>query len=208
MSKLTKFLLGIMAVGLVVGFIGISDAIKLWKGDINDIEEIGVGDLEAGDMYEGEIIDAYDIIAEETTTQTYGFVPVNKSVTPYYFVELDNCYVVIDVTSEKQKEAFEKLMDQTWDYLDEKTDEKPDPVEVSTTAIKMPDKVKEFLKDYCDESGMSSEEYAKFVEDTCCLKTIAYKNTKMAPLIGFGVAILCIIILVIKKAMSPKIVNL
>ena len=158
MSKLTKFLLGIMAVGLVVGFIGLSDAIKLWKGDINDIEDISVGDLKAGDMYEGEIIDAYDIIAEETTTQTYGFVPVNKSVTPYYFVELDNCYVVIDVTSEKQKEAFEKLMDQTWDYLDEKTDEKPDPVEISTTAIKMPDKVKEFLKDYCDESGMSSED--------------------------------------------------
>ena len=208
MSKLTKILLVIMVMGLIVGGIGVPDALKLWKNDINEVESIKVGELTAGEMYEGEITNAYDVIAVETTTQSYGFVPVSKTETPYYLVMLENCYVVIDVPAAKDKEKFETLMDQTWDYLDEKTDDRPTPVKVSTTAIKMPDKVKQYLKEYCDESGMTQQEYDSIVESTCCLRTIVYKNTKFIPIIGFGVALLCLVILIVKKAMSPKIVNL
>lgn len=208
MSKLTKVLLVIMVMGLVVGGIGVPDALKLWKDDINKIEDIEVGDLKAGDMYEGTIFDAYDVIAEETTTQTYGFVPVSKTVTPYYFVELENCYVVIDVTVAKEKDNFDELMHETWDYFDGKTDKTPSSHEISTTVIKMPDEVKKYLKEYCDEAGMTEQEYEQYVENSYCLKTIVYKNTKFIPIIGFGVALLCGIILIIKKVTGPKIVNL
>ncbi len=208
MSRLTKILLVVMVMGLIVGGIGVPDAIKLWKGDIDEIDSIEVGSLKAGEMYEGEIYDTYDIIAEETSTQSYGFIPVNKTVTPYYLVELENCYVIVDVTVKDDQSKFEKLLDETWDYLDGKTDDKPTPVKISTTAQKMPDKVKEFLKEYCEESGMSEEEYAKYVEDSYCLKTIVYKNTKFIPIVGFGIALLCAVILIIKKVTSPKIVNL
>ena len=208
MSKLTKVLLVIMIMGLVVGGIGVPDAVKLWKNDIGELEDIKVGDLSAGDMYEGEIVDAYDVIATETTTQSYGFVPVSKTETPYYIVELENSYVMIDVTVAKQKDDFEKLMNETWDYLDGKTNEVPSSLKVSAKAIKMPGKVKEYLKEYCDEAGMSEQEYSQYVEDSCCLQTIVYKNTKLIPIVGFGVAALCLVILVIRKLTGPKIVNL
>lgn len=209
MSKLTKILLVVALMGAIVGGIGVPDAIKLWKNDISSVEDIKPGDIKAGEMYEGDIPDALDVVAKETTTQSYGFVPVSKTETPYYIVELENGYVVIDVTNKKKQDEFETLMDQTWDYFDGKTNDKPSEVSVSTTVIKMPDKVKEYLHEYCcDEGGMSEQEYAELVETACCLKTIEYKNTKFIPIIGFGVTLLCVIILIVKKAASPKVVNL
>ena len=208
MSKITKILLIVMVVGLIFGGIGAADAIKVWKGDITDTKEIDVGKLEKNGLYEGEITGCYDIIAEETTTRTYGGIPTSKTKSPYYLVNNGNCYFVINVTVKDQQSDFDKMADQTWDYIDEKTDDMPTPVKVSAQAVDMPDKVKEFLKEYCDEWGLSDQDYAEMVENTCCLKTTKYDVMKYTPIIGFGAALLCAVILIIRKASAPKIVNL
>lgn len=208
MGKLTKILLVVMIMGLVFGGVGAADAFKLWKGDIQDTKDITIGSLKKGDMYEGEIPYAYDVIAEETTTRTYGPVPVSKTKSPYYLVEGENSFFVINVTINGMSGQFDTLADQTWDELDGKTSATPDAVKVSTEVVEMPDKVKEYLKEYCNQWGMTDAEYAELVEDSYCLRTIKYDTAKYIPIIGIGVAILCAVILIIKKAAGPKVVNL
>jgi hypothetical protein len=208
MSKLTKVLLILMIVGLVFGGVGAVDAFKVWKGDINDTKDIKIGDLKNGDLYEGEIPYAYDVIAEQVTTSTYGPVPVSKTKSPYYLVQNENCFFVINVTAAADQGDFDKLADLSWDQIDGKIKDDPEPVKVSAQASKMPDEVKKYLKEYCDEWGMSDSDYAELVEESCYLHTVNYNSMRYIPIAGFGVAILCVVILIIKKVTAPKIVNL
>ncbi|MBR1752757.1 MAG: hypothetical protein IJ740_18125 [Ruminococcus sp.] len=208
MSKFTKVLLVIALVGAVIGGVGVADAIKIWKNDIDELDDVALGSMSAGQMLEGDVECAYDVVATETTTQTYGFIPVSKTESPFYIVSNNNCYYLINVTRADMKEDFETLMEQSWDYIDGKTDSAPGKVHLTGQVVKTPDKVVEFLKEYCDEAQMTEDEYNNLVEHSYCVKTVKFDVMKYSPFIGFGVMLLCLIILIIKKIRSPKIVNL
>ena len=208
MSRLTKILLCVMLAGLFVGGIGVADAIKVWKNDISDTEKIEVGSLEKGDLYEGNIAASIDMVAEQTTTSTYGFMPVSKTTSPYYLIENENCYMLICVTDVDKQEEFKELTTQTRGYMYGGYDKLPDGVNVTAQVVEMPDDAKKYLKEYCDQWGMPETEYAAIVEDAYCLKTVRFSGMKYAPLIGFGLALICAVILIIRKAKAPKIVNL
>ena len=208
MSRLTKILLTVMIIGLVFGGVGISDAVKIWNADIKNAADITVGGIKKGELYEGDIPFAYDIIAEQVTSTTYGPVPVSKTRTPYYLVQNENCFYVINVTASAKKSELDTLADLSWDQIDGTTTEDPAPVSVSTTAEELPDEVKDVLKDYCGKLGLTDEEYEELVEDSCCLRTVNYSSMKYIPIAGFGVAVLCALILIIRKVTAPRIVNL
>lgn len=204
MNRSAKVLLIIAILSAIVGAIGLPDAITLWKDGASDVQSLTPGSIEDGEMFDGKIDLAVDMIAKETSTKTYGFMPVSKTETPYYLVETENGYVVIDVTLANKQEDFEKLVKKTWELYDGKTKEKPEGIEVTLTAERIPVKVREYLQEYCEEGGMSAQDYSTIVETKYCLKTINYDYAKYTPPVCFGIALFCGLILLIKKLAGSK----
>ena len=64
--------------------------------------------------------------------------------------------------------------------------------------------MQEYLKEYCYEAGMSDDEYKNMVDHTHCITTTDLKVIKFVPLMIFGVSLLCLMILLIKKIAYPK----
>ena len=85
----------------------------------------------------------------------------------------------------------------TWDYYDEKTETAPTPIELTTKVNAMPDKVRQFLKEYCTEWGMTAEQYAQVVDESCVINYVKYDTMKLIPFIGIGVGVLFLIIFII-----------
>lgn len=208
MSRLSKILLVIMIAGILVGAFGAVDAYRLISGDITDINDIEPGDIRAGRMFDGEIDSSFDSVAEETATTFYGIIPVNRSKSPYYLIELENCYVVINVTSDEDIEKFKTLTEQTLDYLYEERKDRPDPVNVTLRSKRTPEKVQEYLEQYCQAMGMTDDEYSEFVENTYCFTTVDFRGIKAIPIIAFSISFICAAVLIYKKVTGPKIVNL
>lgn len=206
MSSSTKILLIIAILGAIMGGIGVPDAIKMWKDDIDALEDVAADSMTVGQALEGDVEVAYDIVATESTTKTYGFIPVSKSESPYYIVSnsKNSCYYLIDVTMKDKQDEFKTLMDQSWDYMDGKTDKEPEKVHITGKVGMMPTQVQEFLKEYCYKAGMSDDEYNNMVDHTHCITTTDFKVMKFVPLMIFGVSLLCLMILLIKKIAYPK----
>lgn len=206
MSTTTKILMVIALIGAIMGGIGVPDAIRIWKGDIDSTDDVAIDSMSAGQVIEGDIEAAYDIVAMGKTTKRYWFIPVSRSESPYYIVSnsKNNCYYLIDVNTKGKQDEFKTLMDQSWEYMDGKTDKAPEKVHITGKVGMMPIKVQEFLKEYCYESGMSDDEYKSMVESTHCITTEDLNMMKFAPPIIFGVSLICLIILLIKSAASAK----
>ena len=197
MSRVKWFILIVAVVGIIFGVIGIGDTIKIMKDDFVDLSTVKKDGLEVGDLAKGNIFGAYDEIAVEKTTRTYGFIPMGSSETPYYLVELGDHFGVLSVGNKDIQKKIEAMEDQTWDYYDEKTSTPPTQLELTTKVIAMPDKVREFLKEYCDKWGMTADQYAKLVDDSCVLNYVQYDTMKLIPFIGIGVGALALVIFVI-----------
>ena len=206
MSTTTKILMVIALLGAIMGGIGVPDAIRIWKGDIDKLEDVAIDSMSAGQVIEGDIEAAYDIVAMGKTTKRYWFIPVSRSESPYYIVSnpKNNCYYLIDVNTKDKQDEFKTLMDQSWEYMDGKTDKVPEKVHITGKVAMMPIKVQEFLKEYCFESGMSDAEYKSMVESTHCITTEDLSMMKFAPPIICGVSLICLIILLIRSAASAR----
>ena len=194
-AKLVLLILGIF--GIVFGAIGLGDTIKIMKEDYVVLDTVGSGKLDTGDLAKGKICWAYDKIAVEKTTRSYGFIPMGSSETPYYLVEVNDHFGIFSVGNKDMQKKIEKLADETLAYDKGETSNEPTPVEVTTKVISMPDKVKEYLKDYCKEWGMDDTDYAKLVDDSCVINYVQYDSMKWMPFIGFGVGALALVIFVI-----------
>ena len=206
MSTTTKILMVIALLGAIMGGIGVPDAIRIWKGDIDKLEDVAIDSMSAGQVIEGDIEVAYDIVAMGKTTKSYWFIPVSRSESPYYIVSnsKNNCYYLIDVSTKDKQDEFKTLMDQSWEFMDGKTDKVPEKVHITGKVAMMPIKVQEFLKEYCFESGMSDDEYKSMVESTHCITTEDLSMMKFAPPIICGVSLICLIILLIRSAASAR----
>ena len=197
MSRLKLTILILAVCGIVFGVIGIGDTIKILKEDFVDLDNAKIGDLQTGDLAKGKICWAYDKIAIEKTTRKYGFIPMGSSETPYYLVEVGDHFAVVSVGNKDLQKRIENLSDQTLAYDKGTTTTEPTPVEVTTKVIEMPDKVKQFLKDYCKEWEMSDEDYAKYVDDSCVINCVQYDSMKLIPFIGIGAGVLLLVIFLI-----------
>ena len=190
--KLTVLILAIF--GIIFGAIGMKDAIAIMREDFVDLDNTKIGDIQTGDLAKGSIYWAYDKIAIEKTTRRYGFIPMGSSETPYYLVEAGDHFAVTSVGNKDLQTKIEKCADQTLAYDKKTTKTEPTPVEVTTKVIEMPDKVRQFLKDYCKEWGMTDEDYAKLVDDSCVINCVQYDTMKMMPFIGLGAGALLLVI--------------
>ena len=197
MSRVKWFILIIAAAGIIFGVIGIGDTIKIMKEDFVDLGTVKKDELQVGDLAKGPISGAYDEIAVEKTTRTYGFIPMGSSETPYYLVAVGDHFAVLSVGNKDIQKQIEALANQTWDYYDEKTKTAPTPIELTTKVNAMPDKVRQFLKEYCTEWGMTAEQYAQVVDDSCVINYVKYDTMKLIPFIGIGVGVLFLIIFII-----------
>ena len=193
--KITILIIGIFAV--IFGIIGIPDAIKINKEDFKDLETSTNGSLETGDLVQGKIYWGYDKIAVHKTTRSYGFIPMGSSEVPYYVVEINDRFAVISAGNKDVQQQIEKLARETANYDNGVTDVEPTPVTVSTKVVEMPDKVREYLKDYFKEGGLDDATYAKLVDDSCVINCVQYDSMKKIPFIGIGVGALFIAIFVV-----------
>lgn len=193
--KITILIIGIF--GIIFGAVGISDTIAIFKEDFVDLDTVTSGELLTGDLAKGSIPGVYDQIAIEKTTRRYGFIPMGSSETPYYLVIINDHFGVLSAGNKDLQNKLDQLADLTWDYDDGKITTPPTPVEVTTKVIAMPDKVRQFLKEYCKEWGMTDEQYATLVDDSCVINCVQYDSMKFIPFIGFGVGALCIVIFII-----------
>lgn len=197
MSRVKWFILIIAAAGIIFGVIGIGDTIKIMKEDFVDLGTVKKDELQVGDLAKGPISGAYDEIAVEKTTRTYGFIPMGSSETPYYLVNVGDHFAVLSVGNKDIQKQIEAMANQTWDYYDGKTETAPTPIELTTKVNAMPDKVKQFLNEYCTEWGMTAEQYAQVVDDSCVINYVKYDTMKLIPFIGIGVGVLFLIIFII-----------
>jgi len=187
-AKITVLILAIFC--LVFGIIGISDTVTIMKEDYVDLEASTMGSLKEGDLAKGKIYWAYDKIAVHKTTKSYGFISLGSSEVPYYVIELQDRYMVISAGDKDIQKKLEKLGDETLAYDNGNTTNEPTPVEVTTKVVEMPDKVKQFLKEYCKESGFDDAKYAELVDDSFVINCVDYGSIKMIPFISFGAFVL------------------
>lgn len=197
MSRLKLTILILAICGIVFGAIGIGDTIKILKEDFVDLDNVKIGDLQTGDLAKGNICWAYDKIAVEKTTRKYGFIPMGSSETPYYLVEAGDHFAVISVGNKDLQKKIETCADQTYAFDKGTSSNEPTPVEVTTKIIAMPDKVKQYLGEYCKEWGMTDDDYAKLVDDSCVINCVQYDTMKLIPFIGIGVGVLLLVIFLI-----------
>ena len=202
MSRVKWFFLIVAAAGIIFGVIGIGDTVKILKEDFKDLSTVKKDGLDEGDLAKGVIYGAYDEIAVEKTTRTYGFIPMGSSETPYYLVELDGHYGVLSSGNKDIQKKIEAMADKTWNYYDKKTENPPEPLEMTTKVIAMPGKVREYLKQYCKEWGMTDEQYASLVDDSCVINYVQYDTMKLIPFIGIGVGALSLVIFIIMLVKS------
>ena len=198
--KITILILGIF--GIVFGAIGVGDTIKIMKEDFKSIEEEDNGKLEPGDLAKGNIYWAYDKVAVHKSSRSYGGIPMGSSEVPYYVVELTDRFIVVSAGSKDVQNQIEKLTRQTVAYdkaveAGVESPVEPTPVELTTKVVDMPDKVREYLKEYCMASGYDDAKYAELVDDSCVLNCVQYDSMKWIPFIGFGIGALFILIFVI-----------
>lgn len=200
--KFIMLILGIL--GIFVGIIGIGDTIKIMGDDFVSLDTVKKDSMEIGDLVKGNIELAYDQVAIAKSSRSYGFIPMGSSETPYYLVAINDHFGVLSVGDKNVQSKLDTLADKTWDRIDGKTTALPTPVEVTTKVVAMPDKVKQYLHDYCKEWGMSEDDYLQFVDDSCVINYVQYDSMKMIPFIGFGAGALFIIIFIIMLVKGPK----
>ncbi|MBR4622877.1 MAG: hypothetical protein IKO44_04990 [Ruminococcus sp.] len=200
--KLTILILGIIC--LIFGAVGISDCIKIMKEDYKDIETSTIGGLDTGDLAKGKLYWGYDKIAVHKTSRSYGFIPMGSSEEPYYVVKINEHFVVVSAANKDVQKDIEKLGNETLSYDKGNTAKEPTPVEVTTKVVDMPDKVREYLRDYFKEIGYTDSDIAKYVEDAYVFECVDYSSMKKIPFIGFGLGALFIIIFVILVVKGKK----
>lgn len=193
--KISILIIGIF--GIIIGVVGIGDTIKIMKKDFKSVDTAAIGDLETGDLAKGNICWAYDKIAVHKTTRSYGFIPMGSSEVPYYVVEVNDHFAVISAGNKDVQKQIERVATETDLYDSGDLEKEPTPVEVTTKVIEMPDKVREYLKEYCKNSGFDDATYAKLVDDSCVLNCVEYDSMKLIPFIGIGVGVLFIAIFVV-----------
>lgn len=190
-------LLAVVAVlGILIGAFGIGDTIKIMGDDITDLNATTIGELKTGELAQGDLFQAFDEVAVEKTTRSYGGIPTGSSETPYYLVHVGDHFAVLSCGNKDIQSKIEKLMDETWD-LWESEDMPSSTVFVTTKVIAMPEKVFGYTQDYCEEWGMTASEFDSLVETDYVLNVVQYNTMKIIPFIGFGVGILCAVIFVV-----------
>jgi len=196
MKKLMIVLGVIAALGIFVGALGIGDTIKIMNNDYKDLNKVTKEELEVGDLVKGDIYEAFDEVAVEKTSRSYGFIPMGSSETPYYLVELSDRYAVVSCGNKDVQNKIKSLIDETWKLWDS-TDMPTGTVEITAKIIAMPDKVKEFTHDYCKEWGMDEGNYKNIVDVSCVINVVDVDSIKLIPFIGFGVGALALVALII-----------
>ncbi|MBR1764863.1 MAG: hypothetical protein IJ746_05665 [Ruminococcus sp.] len=207
MKRSTVLLIALAVIGIVMGAVGLKDSIRIFKDDFSDLTAMKQTEFESGDLAEGELFLVIDQIATEETTRTYGFVPVSKSETPYYLVTNDECYFVISVGNKDRQKEFDDYCDKSFVYItdDTYTVPAPDGLKVSAKASDMNSEVRGYLEDYCKNTlGMSDADYRELVVTDVCLSAVQYSSMKWMPFIGFGIAALSIVILIVLKKRSSR----
>ena len=210
----------VMIIGLFMTISSAKDAITLLKDDPADLNDKKISGYNEGEMVEGNMRFAFDIIAKLETSRTVYGIPVNKTETPYYLVYSSDSsqsenghYVVMHLTDKNSMVRLHSLMVYTKNLLAKGDAEKfyknTEPYMVKTKTVEMPKEVKEYLYQYFEESGMTKAECDEMVAD-CVLEEIDYSQTKVLPFIGLGLMLVASLIFVptrIKKKPKTTYVN-
>ncbi|MBR6101273.1 MAG: hypothetical protein IKP95_02500 [Ruminococcus sp.] len=204
MSRLKILVLVIALLGIFMGVTGMSDAFTIMGDKAIKLEETKVGSLSIGDLAKGEIDGALDEIAVEKTSRSYGFIPMGSSETPYYLVHINDHYSVLSAGDKDIQNKINSLAARTWEFFEGNVESIGDGVAVEAKVIAMPEKVKGFLKDYCNELEFTDADYAELVDDSVVINVVQYNTMKIIPFVGLGVGVLALVGFIIMLIKSKK----
>lgn len=98
-----------------------------------------------------EVDHIFEPYAEYYTTKNG--IRQNGSEDYYYVFQLEDDYYITVQVSASEKEAYDKLCNQTYDYLDEKTDKLPDTIIFTGGFTTSDAELRQYAQDYFKESG-------------------------------------------------------
>ena len=132
----------------------------IFTGKAQDINKLMYEDCfeEYVDKYISADLDAIvDIYAE--TTHTYNYIPTGKDNHYIAWLE-DDSFISITLKNKKQIEEAERVIDETWDYLDEKTDNfTENPLHIEGVLKELDNDLEKYYQEVLTEYGVEENEF-------------------------------------------------
>ena len=184
--------------------------LKIKKGDIKDIETVAANSLESGDLVQGTINSVFGACAEEYSTK-FGIRTSSKSSKLYYVFYLENQNLILYETGNSSEyDTLDKITEETEAYLKsfetaQKSGDLAD-VKLPTTTFRLegrvtslPSKVEGYFREWYGDDA-EFEKGAEKVMITRC----DFDGMDINIYIGFGAAVLAIIMLVVTLIVWKK----
>ena len=180
-TRLIIFFAFFFVAGLVLFFTGISDSVKASQAEL-DFNNMRPSQFEEGMFVKGRVYEMIDEFAyTETYESTFGIKHNQRVSSHYYIVPMfgsdEPLYVAVQINDKETVAKAEKLIEQTWDYID--TGKEPaiwGEFDIVGKVRPLEGELLDFMYEYFMEGDPTAvrEEYSQYI----CPWIINYQSTE------------------------------
>lgn len=196
--------LALLIVGLAFGIPAMGKSKDIKEGNIKDINQLAMGELQKGDLVQGTFDTTWGYFAEEYET-TYGLRLSKDSTKLYYLIDMVDYYLIYETAVKSQYSTLDEMSDELYLHCEQMGEEEGvfdnwNPtikLEITGSAVKANDEIRGYCKEALDDlTGGMGEEEMEFVETyMVSYENFDTMNTRMY--VGFGVAGVGLLLLII-----------